>query len=179
MISSCSEANLPHWKKYSRANKAIVAVIKGSVQLLLLFSKSYRSSCSMQSTMMQQISLSFSHVRIYIYANDKVKWPEGKCKMCSNSSRRIYLLALKLEANNSWNNPGEQQEDEFPSSFPALFALRRDSIIHFPVQFDNFLLRDCKAMLRPNANPNPYFVYESLICQRQFAREYKKQRREL
>ena len=32
---------------------------------------------------------------------------------------RIYLLALKLEANNSWNNPGEQQEDEFLASFPA------------------------------------------------------------
>ena len=94
MISSCSEANLRHWKKYSRANKAIVALIKGSVQLLLLFSKGYRSSCSMQSTMMQQISLSFSHVRIYIYANDKVKWPEGKCKMCSNSSRRIYLTHI-------------------------------------------------------------------------------------
>ena len=57
MISSCSGANLRHLKKYSRANKAIVAVIKGSVQLLLLFSKGYRSSCSMQSTMMQQISL--------------------------------------------------------------------------------------------------------------------------
>ena len=43
---------------------------------------------------------------------------------------RIYPLALKLEGNNSWNNPGEQQEDEFPASFPALFALRRGSIIH-------------------------------------------------
>ena len=43
---------------------------------------------------------------------------------------RIYLLALKLEANNSWNNPGEQHEDEFPASFPALFALCRDLIIH-------------------------------------------------
>ena len=70
---------------------------QGSVQLLLLFSKGYRSSCSMQSTMMQQISLSFSHVRIYIYANDirlQVKWPEGKCKMCSNSSRGIYLTHI-------------------------------------------------------------------------------------
>ena len=75
----------------------LFAVIKGSVQLLLLFSKGYRSSCSMQSTMMQQISTSFSHVRIYNYANDirlQVKWPEGKCKMCSNSSRGIYLTHI-------------------------------------------------------------------------------------
>ena len=70
-------------------------------------------------------------------------------KQLQTHTSRIYLLALKLEANNSWNNPGEQQEDEFPASFPALFALRRDSIIYFPGQFDNLLLRDCKAMLRP------------------------------
>ena len=54
----------------------------------------------------------------------------AKCVQTAPEAYISYLLALKLEANNIWNNPGEQQEDEFPASFPALFALCRDLTIH-------------------------------------------------
>ena len=117
----------------------LFAVIKGSVQLLLLFSKGYRSSCSMQSTMMQQISTSFSHVRIYNYANDirlQVKWPEGKCKMCSNSSRGTYLTYTYISLLWNWKRttagttPANNKKTNFPpvSRLCLLFGEIQSSI---------------------------------------------------